>query len=72
MLTLAKQLTHPQMNGRLTDAGVLPRELRLNIQRILGKQQENQSVIYKSEEKLNPRKTCFTCPVEKRRKTSYK
>ncbi|KAJ4451984.1 hypothetical protein ANN_03468 [Periplaneta americana] len=66
MKNLANALVTPHMHIRLNNR-FLTFETRVPIRRLLGVEDPVPSF----EEKLEKRKTCYTCPPKKQRKTAY-
>lgn len=74
---LGYDLIVPHLHKRLSEALNLPRELKENIKRVLG-HDENQPEAGPAAQqpaalcdRLEKRKTCSICPYEKKRKTAY-
>jgi hypothetical protein len=65
--TLAEELVKPQLERRLQNVR-LTFELRACIRRVLGVEEPKPDT---AGERLNKRKTCYTCDPKKKRKTAY-
>ncbi|XP_054290049.1 piggyBac transposable element-derived protein 3-like [Macrosteles quadrilineatus] len=69
--SLAKELIVPHLQKRLTEVANLPRELKQEIQKILGNDAAPQ-IEGVPDDRLEKRKTCQKCPAGSDRKTQHK
>lgn len=69
--SLAKELISPHLQNRLNEVANLPRELKQEIQKILGTDAAPQREVV-PDDRLQKRKTCQKCPSGSDRKTQHK
>lgn len=70
--TLAKELILPHLRKRITEVANLPRDLKLEINKILGNETDAPQREGVPEDRLQKRKTCGKCPAGSDRKTQHK